>query len=261
MALSISYSKGEKELIRYFIKRGDVPCCLYKYRTIEGVKKLLESHSIYFSSYREFNDPFESSINILTDYTAQQYYDSFIYAGMRPELAEELTTQVSNGTIDGNTLLRQLTDEVVSSVGYFCMTAKPDNLLMWAHYSDSHKGVCVKFDILKDLESFMVPIKVDYNSQYIDFNCLTSDLLSVFRRKSPVWEYEDEYRIIKTDFQGLWKINTDCLVEIIFGCRTTGKDKESIKELASASGFSNIMYYEAKMKKDSYGLDILACDS
>jgi len=261
MALSISYSKGEKELIRYFIKRGDVPCCLYKYRTIEGVKKLLESHSIYFSSYREFNDPFESSINILTDYTPQQYYDSFIYAGMGPELAEELTTQVYNGTIAGNTLLRQLTDEVVSSVGYFCMAAKPDNLLMWAHYADSHKGVCIKFDILKDLESFMVPIKVDYNSQYIDFNCLTSDLLSVFRRKSPVWEYEDEYRIIKTDHQGLWKINTGCLVEIIFGCRTTEKDKEIIKELASASGFTKIVYYEARKKRDSYGLDILACDS
>lgn len=47
MALSISYSKDEKELIRHFIQRGDVPCCLYKYRTIDGAKKLLENHNIY----------------------------------------------------------------------------------------------------------------------------------------------------------------------------------------------------------------------
>lgn len=256
MALSISYSASEKELIRHFIQRGDVPSCLYKYRTVDSVKQLLDNHSIYFSSCKQLNDPFESAINLLTDYTPKQYYDSFIFAGMSPQLAKELTRQVFDGTIDGDTIIKQLTEEVISSTGYFCMTTKPDNLLMWAHYADGHKGVCLKFDILKDLDSFLVPVKVDYNSKYINFDCLSSELLSVLRRKSPDWEYEDEYRIIKTDHQGLWEIKQDCLIEIIFGCRTSEKDKESIMSLASSSGFKNITYLEAKEKKDSYGLDI-----
>lgn len=258
MALPISYSASEKELIRHYIQRGDVPSCLYKYRTIDSVKQLLDNHSIYFSSCKELNDPFESAINLLTDYTPKQYYDSFIFAGMSPRLAKELTRQVFDGTIDGNTIIKQLTKDVISSVGYFCMTTRPDNLLMWAHYADSHKGVCLKFDILKDLNSFLVPVKVDYDSQYINFNCLSSELLDVLRRKSPDWEYEDEYRIIKTDHQGLWKIKQECLVEIIFGCRTSDEDKESIKSLASSSGFKNITYFEAIEKKGSYGLDIVA---
>ena len=257
MALPISYSSSEKKLIRHFIQRGDVPSCLYKYRTIDSAKQFLDNHSIYFSSCKQFNDPFESAINLLTKYTPQQYYDTFIFAGMNPQLAKELTRQVFDGTIDGDTIIKQLTEDVISSTGYFCMTTKPDNLLMWAHYADGHKGVCLKFDILKDLDSFLVPVKVDYNSQYINFDCLSSDLLSVLRRKSPDWEYEDEYRIIKTDHQGLWEIKQDCLVEIIFGCRTSVEDKISIKSIVSSSGFKNITYFEAKEKKGSYGLDIV----
>jgi hypothetical protein len=256
MILPIHYSNDEKELIRHFIQRGDVPGHLYKYRTIDRVKQLLESHSIYFSSCEQLNDPFESAINLLTDYTPKQYYDSFIFAGFSSQLAKELTRQVFDGTIDGDAIIKELTKGVISSVGYFCMTSSPDNLLMWAHYADSHRGVCLKFEILKDLDSFLVPVKVDYNSQYINFDCLSSNLLDVLRRKSPDWEYEDEYRVIKTDHQGLWKIKQDCLVEIIFGCRTSKEDKESIKSLASTSGFTNITYFEAREKKDSYGLDI-----
>ena len=234
-----------------------MPKCLYKYRTVEDAKKLIDNHCIYFSNCKQFNDPFESAINLLTDYTPKQYYDSFIYAGMNPQLAKELTRKVFDGTIDGDAIIKQLTEEVISSTGYFCMTTKPDNLLMWAHYGDSHKGVCMKFDILKDLDSFLSPVHVDYNSQYINFNCLNDKLITVLSRKSPDWQYEDEYRIIKTDHQGLWEIKQECLVEIIFGCRTSEEDKESIMSLASSSGFKNILYFEAKKKKDSYGLEIV----
>lgn len=256
MALPISYSSEEKDFIRHRILKGDVPQHLYKYRTIDSVKQLLNNHQIYFSSCKEFNDPFESAFNILSGYTPQQYYESFFLGGMSPEISKELTRQISDGTIDGETLLKQLTREVISSIGYYCMTTKPDNLLMWSHYADSHRGVCLRFDILKDLDTFLVPVPVDYNEQYIDFNVLNSDLLSVLRRKSPEWKYEDEYRIIKTDYQGLWEIKPDCLVEIIFGCRTSEEDKKEIRKLAASSGFTNVKYSEARMKEDSYGLVI-----
>lgn len=256
MALSIYYSSADKELIRQFIQRGDVPCYLYKYRTVNSVEHLLMNHSIYFSCYKDFNDPFESAFNTLEEYTPQQYYDSFLFGEMPPKIAEDLTKQIACGIIDGKTIIKQLIKEVISSMGYYCMTSKPDNLLMWAHYADSHKGVCLKFDILKDLESFLVPVPIDYNPQYINFDVLADNILNVVRRKSPDWKYEDEYRIIKTDFQGPWKIKPECLVEIIFGCRTPGKDKDSIKRLASSNGFENIKFSEAREKNDSYGLEI-----
>lgn len=256
MALSISYSSEEKEFIRQRILKGDVPQHLYKYRTINSFKHLLENHKIYFSSCKEFNDPFESAINILSDYTPQQYYESFILGGMSPEVSKELTRKIVCGIIDGETILKQLTRDVISSVGYYCMTTNPDNLLMWAHYADSHRGVCVKFDILKDLDSFLSPVQVKYDTHYMDFDVLSGILLNVLRRKSPEWKYEDEYRIIKTDHQGLWKIKPDCLVEIIFGCRTSEEDKNEIKMIAATSGFTNVKFSEARMKRDSYGLEI-----
>ena len=78
MALSINYSSADKELIRQFIQRGDVPCNLYKYRTVNSAEHLLMNHSIYFSCYKDFNDPFESAFNTLEEYTPQQYYNSFL---------------------------------------------------------------------------------------------------------------------------------------------------------------------------------------
>jgi hypothetical protein len=33
----------------------------------------------------------------------------------------------------------------VDRAGVACFSALPDDLLMWAHYADKHRGVCLKF--------------------------------------------------------------------------------------------------------------------
>lgn len=256
MVFNISYSKEEIEFVRQRILKGDVPRFLYKYRDVNSAIQFLSNKSIYFSKYTEFNDPFESSANYLDEFTPQQFYEFFISVGFTPISAKEVVKQIANGKIDAKNILRIAVEEALNSMSYYCMTSKPDNLLMWAHYADKHSGVCLKFDILEDLESFLVPIPVEYNSNYLNFDLLTSNFIDLIRRKSKDWEYEQEYRIIKTNMHGLKEVKSTALKEIIFGCRIQTDDKEEIMRKVSLDGFSDVVYSEARMKSHSYGLSI-----
>lgn len=256
MIFDITYTQEEIEFVRKRILLGDVPRFLYKYRDVSSAILFLNNHSIYFSNYAEFNDPFESSANYIVNYTPQQYFDFFISTGFTPLSAKEVAKQIASGDINAKDILRQAVEEALNSMGYYCMTSKPDNLLMWAHYADKHRGVCLKFDILEDLESFFVPLPVEYNSDYIDFDLLSSNYVDLIRRKSKDWEYEQEFRIIKTNIHGLKEVKCTALKEIIFGCRIQKDDKEEIMRKVSLSGFTDVKYSEATMKSHSYGLSI-----
>jgi len=37
--------------------------------------------------------------------------------------------------------------ELADQYGVLCLTPHWDNLLMWAHYGDAHRGICLGFDI------------------------------------------------------------------------------------------------------------------
>lgn len=254
MVFNISYNESEIEFVRYRILQGDVPRYLYKYRNVEQAIQFLKDQNIYFSKYKEFNDPFESSANLITDFTPQQLFKSLVSGGLSTAAATDVAMKYENGTFDGKNVLKDAVEEAKDSIGYYCMSSRPDIKLMWAHYANGHKGVCLKFDILEDIETFLIPVPIDYNSDHIDFHVLDSNILSLMRRKSCDWEYEHEVRIIKPDFHGLKKVKRAALKEIIFGCRTSEENREKIKSEALNNGFVDVIFSEAKMKSDSYGL-------
>ena len=253
MVFNISYDEKDIEFVRHRILQGDVPRYLYKYRNEEQAIRFLINQEIYFSNYKEFNDPFEGSANLNTDFTPQQFFYSLISGGLSTVAAAEVTMKFKNGTFDGKNVLIDAVEEAKDSIGYYCMSSRPDNLLMWAHYANSHYGVCFKFDILEDIDTFLVPVPIEYNSDFIDFNVLNSDILSLIRRKSRDWEYEQEVRIIKPDFHGLKKVKNTALKEIIFGCRTCEGKREEIMKEALNNGFTDVAFSEA-IKSDSFEL-------
>jgi len=71
---------------------------------------------------------------------------------------------------------------------------------MWAHYADSHKGVCLKFDILEDTDLFSPAKKVEYSKIYPEYDYLTNknDFVNqMFYTKSEDCAYEGEVRVLK----------------------------------------------------------------
>lgn len=233
------------------------PRYLYKYRSIKSTVDFLKNSSIYFSSYKDFNDPFESACKRKYDFTPKEYFETFQRWGVDFFSAAIEAEKIRLGYVNAKDLLSHATDLILNGFAYFCMTKDPDNILMWSHYADSHKGVCLKFDLLQDLDTFSLTVPVDYNSEYPEFDTLNGNPgINIITRKSPDWAYEHEHRIVKVKEHGLHQINKDALVEIIFGCKTQKRNKTMIRNLVKNNGFNSVSFSEAVVNPEAYKLDI-----
>ena len=106
--------------------------------------------------------------------------------------------------------------EIKSSIGISCFSKKNNSILMWSHYADSHKGVCLAYEntsskIFNDVvyskkrhsiklyELARHALAKDFINEKIDElkdKIILKDLTTPFLIKSKEWEYEKEVRCI-----------------------------------------------------------------
>ena len=137
-----------------------------------------------------------------------------------------------------------------------------DDILMWAHYADKHRGLCFEFDGSSnclffgeaqpvDYEDYTpIPLDEDKNRQ------MTRNILT----KSKHWFYEREYRIFrpgKADSKLDYPI--ELLTGIIFGCMMPDNIRESVKQWVKG-GKCRVAFFEARPKLAEFGLDIVRID-
>lgn len=94
--------------------------------------------------------------------------------------------------------------------GILCLSETPDNLLMWAHYGNCHKGYVLEFDTAHSffnqnipnektggtLEYSGKPLAVKYTTDRISTGFFDKCMTQIFLTKSKEWEYEREHRMI-----------------------------------------------------------------
>ncbi|WP_165595557.1 DUF2971 domain-containing protein [Methylovorus sp. MM2] len=95
-----------------------------------------------------------------------------------------------------------LRTELAKSFGIICMSEKMSNPLLWSHYTDKHKGLCLAFDFSKSPQDLLLP--VNYLDQRIpmDKNKLRHFLtkasipetMEKLLAKFSDWRYEKEVR-------------------------------------------------------------------
>ena len=79
----------------------------------------------------------------------------------------------------------------------YCVSAAPDNTLMWSHYAASHTGICLEFACRNKV--FGTAIRVQYLSRYPAFDLFDNaddTILLPWLTKSDAWSYEQEFRVI-----------------------------------------------------------------
>ena len=89
-------------------------------------------------------------------------------------------------------------------------TVNPDSQLMWAHYANNHKGICLEYEIdnINDIMCHLFPViysraKKDISEkliQFIDSDIDDETLWKIYfngpLRKNIEWMYENEWRLI-----------------------------------------------------------------
>lgn len=208
---------SQKELFKRFRYAGaSAPNGLFKFfrygtdQHKQRIHRLLEYNEIYFSTRNELNDPFEIKVGLAPDPDRKKAVkalrkSAFLGAkqNKRP-WREAVKAQERAGRADLETSYRNLQDlhnarlEKEAFILCFCGTRK--NILMWSHYADGHKGLCVHFNtkVRPILGALAVKYQRDYPISHFpsespgqEHDFLEKSVLS----KSHRWRYEKEYRL------------------------------------------------------------------
>lgn len=170
---------------------------LYKYRSLQNFKNLTDifvNSRMYAAPYLDLNDPMEGH---------------YLYS--------------SSGELD--TAMQNLLKGEKEKLRILSLSRRPDIALMWAHYAEGCRGVCigVKIDAKYDIRPINYNGPMILNSQRIHAN----SAIEVLSRKLEVWQYEQEERIFVTQGQYV----SLSVKEVILGSRMSNQDKSLVKNL------------------------------
>lgn len=217
------------DLFLFDYKDKYIPQKLYKYSafpsdSIDRDKYInaLKCEEIWFSKKALLNDPFEFQ-NITMNFYGNAYNEEYY-------------------------------SELLRGREVFCMAKSCKNKLMWSHYANGHKGYCLEFKVLLPYGIYPVEYTAkcpDYSrlfykwmtvkdkviqskSTNYDNKKLAYALAPISCYKASYWRYENEFRIIHTDYADnngtLEKmINYDIeLTKIICGIQCSAEDKAEL---------------------------------
>jgi len=213
---------------------------LYHYQSFnkEYLEFLLKDRTIYCSTPSSFNDPWDCkpwyNTELLDDEAEYQQHLDFIREHANFE--DELLDMLSKSRAQLEAMLDRLSAGMARNndrcFRIYCLTPDPKNPLMWSHYADKHRGVCLEYDTNNTVIGSAW--KVDYNEIFptIKFYEKTNDPMFHLLHKSKVWSYEHEYRIVahepqgKPDYDesplcsknGVLQLPDNALKSIIVGC-------------------------------------------
>lgn len=282
---------------------------LYKFMTAEGAKEVLRRCEIRCSSPILFNDPFDCQLEARWSFSDDELDERFakkildlvsygtplpvsspeIYRPLYEQFQSELREgkppdKILNDWASVRRLVSALPETKTHNRGRWWESFQRDfrvsafsetfeSIIMWSHYANHHKGVCLKFAASSSIAQRAM--KVDYKDDLprsiasvddwcdlllglgeLDWNHLIEDYLL---RKNPEWSYELEWRILvprskPDDLHTYIPFDPMELNAIIFGVRISEIDRFAIKSLCAGKS-SNFRFRQARRSKSSFRLD------
>lgn len=168
---------------------------LYKYRAInKNTIELAKNGKAWFARVTSLNDPFEGDFAFSEKLTSQ--------------ISKQVNSDTGAKNECGVDLAKQIRFSMRRKRCILSLSKTNSDILLWSHYANEHKGVCIGIDIngkradstfVKNLNGSILH-KVKYSDDPIiigDYS--TNSMASVLTQKSRQWKYEKEYRLITED--------------------------------------------------------------
>jgi hypothetical protein len=242
---------------------------LYKYRSMAsmGLQDIFEKKKVFFNDATKFNDPFECRPHLTVDGSplARAAFLKELTRDRFPNASRAEIKKLMRGKgafLMDQDKLRKACNEFVATVGIYCLSEKKDDLLMWAHYSQAHRGLCLEFEASTERSLFWEAFRVVYQEAYPIVNMMRIGEAEEFRKalltKSTHWAYEQERRVLKMEDEGGagdYYFPPAALTGVIFGALMSSRDKETIKNWIQAYP-SEIAIYQATLNEHRYQLDV-----
>ncbi len=261
-----------------------LPRRLYKYRSFNTHSlRLLTEAEIYYSDPRAFNDPLDCKPTIKVD-VDRASLERLCYRLLRDTGANKeeaasiihhlryMSTEHGDYETDADVEnylkeqllaveIKRIVDVEMKRKGVLSLSETWKSPLMWSHYADEHRGICLEYDTTQIPHPGIAA--VDYRSPR---SVKASDLVkwklqasseaeqrvhkTYFFAKSPEWHYEKEWRDIR---QSIGVTATSFpITAIYFGLRCDPAVITSIVKLFS--GDASISFFEIYPLDDSFNL-------
>lgn len=263
------------------INHRKIPKILYKFRTwedpcqeIQYGRRLLTENEVYFASVDQFNDPFDGSLpfrykreELTSDNIFKKLFE--VFAKMHPDKSATEIHQLcwerqQSGDFDSDFYWQNFHPYFIQkfreTFGVLSLASMCNNILMWSHYADSHKGYCIGLDSDILFECCRAQIgKVHYANKFPFiplFDESPNGLIGLTVTKSKKWKYEREVRVVNTSPRQTVKLPEEAFLRIVLGCRMPESHKKAIYALL-ANKFSKSKVFETQINNRQFQLDFL----
>jgi len=221
---------------------------------IDTFLKIADGSGELYSLDRENYD--DKLIEIFTFYNNIEYFKKFVKQN-NVELQKKMFDDYIFIAID------------VKKYGIWSGSLTATCPVMWGHYANNHSGICLEFELFDSndnscinylAESTFKSIIVNYTNEPLDIFSLSENQLQeltdvIINTKYEKWDYEKEVRLINSK-QGLEKFNYKSIKSIIFGYRTTPRERYALCKLLGSLRYKTDLFI-AKVQPDSYELKIV----
>jgi hypothetical protein len=247
------------------------PPVLYKYYAFDGrhTPAIFGYNEIYFQSADKLNDPFDMKV-FYDDKGTRAEKSSWLERNPNsscsrctPEKLHAHASRLVRRPSFESSVLRDYEEHDQrerENMGVFCMAAERDNILMWTHYADKHRGFCLGWATGNPF--FARARSVGYSRRALRirvfdsaYHRIRAERLGLFT-KARDWDYEEEWRIVGHNILGVQTYPPDALSEVIFGCRIMPRKRKQIIKWCSQRNAPPSLY-EARPKEKTFGLDIV----
>jgi hypothetical protein len=207
-AFSLSKIQGVIDLARTAVRNG--VNALYHYGKFhpEHLTTTLRDRKLYFSDVSSLNDPWDCRPWFDHEHMNDGAIESFIElffsvhpsGPVSPEQVSATKHAIRTRPEYRRAVLERFSQDFLKMIPsrwrIYCLTPIPESTLMWSHYGDNHRGICLEFGT--ETRLFGSAIKVAYCKDYPKWSAhvLAADPTQVLLTKSDDWAYEHEYRIL-----------------------------------------------------------------
>ena len=162
-----------------------------------------------------------------------------------------------------------LQEQISQLYGVVCLTEVPDDLLMWAHYTDSYRGFVAEFRCDWEHTTYLPrtrgmcfgpAFKVEYTAKIPVFDRSFANAARCYSSKGEEWAYEREWRVVRlletSEYIETRKgyryaeFTPDCLKRVILGHRMHQDDKLKILEMLGKDVLRHVQLQEARPRPD-----------
>jgi len=292
---------------------------LYKYRALGGASAeftldILANDRIWFAAPSSFNDPFDCKLPVPTQFSPETWKALLprLFPGTGIDLSDwnpqsdppeklkalvdllaTLTHAPRGASFDevlsfmARGLVARAAAQVDEAAGVLSLSALPDNMLMWSHYADCHRGICLELDVDAARLPRLSPVHYANDNPGFDeaveaialhqwnaerpglladmaYKVIANDLdrSSIYYwtgqwlyAKSADWSYEQEWRSV-LDRSGHFEFPAEALTGVIIGCSVRDESIDLLDQAFKRRQRTPAIY-RARRKNGVFGLDIV----